>query len=59
MDSKITLASNLANAMLALNKELELVNAFAFDDMQRVEVLLRPLFGNDPASSLVRSPTRM
>jgi len=48
MDSKITLASNLANALLALEKEPELVNAFGYDEMLRTEVLLRPLFGSDP-----------
>jgi hypothetical protein len=47
MDSKTTMASNLANAMLALEQEPELVNVFGYDEMQRVEVLLRPLFGNE------------
>jgi predicted P-loop ATPase len=48
MDAKITLASNLANAMLALEQESELRDAFGYDEMLRTEVLLRPLFGSDP-----------
>src|SRR5262249_40383446 len=48
MDSKTAMASNLANAMLALEQEPELRDAFAYDEMLRTEVLLRPLFGSDP-----------
>src|SRR5262249_7111992 len=47
MDSKTAMASNLANAMLALEQEPELRDAFAYDEMLRTEVLLRPLFGNE------------
>jgi predicted P-loop ATPase len=42
------LASNVANALIALEREPELVTAFAFDEMLRVEVLMRPLFKDDP-----------
>ena len=48
MESKTPLASNVANALLALEQEPELMNAFGYDEMQRVEMLLRPLFGDDP-----------
>ena len=48
MESKTPLASNLANAMLALDIEPELRDVFGYDEMLRTEVLLRPLFGNDP-----------
>jgi predicted P-loop ATPase len=37
------LACNVGNVLLALNQEPSLMNAFGYDEMQRTEVLLRPL----------------
>jgi predicted P-loop ATPase len=48
MKGKTALASNVGNVLLALNEELELANAFAYDEMLRTEVLLRPPFNDDP-----------
>lgn len=42
--TELALASNLGNAMLALEREPELAGAFGYDEMRNVEVLLRPLF---------------
>jgi Virulence-associated protein E len=48
MQNKTKLACNAGNVMLALSQEPELMNAFAYDEMLRTEVLLRPLFNPDP-----------
>src|SRR5262245_10798538 len=44
MKGKTALASNVGNALLALDQEPELMHAFGYDEMLRTEVLLRPLF---------------
>jgi hypothetical protein len=49
MVGKSVLASNVGNVLLALEQEPELVGAFGFDEMLRTEVLLRPLFVDDPS----------
>jgi len=48
MESKTPLACNVGNTLLALDREPEIMNAFGYDEMLRAEVLLRPLFGDDP-----------
>src|SRR5262249_50885829 len=48
MAKKATFASNVGNALTALEREPEIANAFGYDEMQRTEMLLRPLFGDDP-----------
>jgi hypothetical protein len=48
MAGKTNLASNVGNVLLALTQEPEIMNAFGYDEMLRTEVLLRPLFTNDP-----------
>jgi hypothetical protein len=48
MQGKTALASNVGNVLLALEQEPEIINAFGYDEMLRVEVLLRPLFHDDP-----------
>jgi hypothetical protein len=47
MKGKTALASNIGNVLLALDQEPELMNAFAYDEMLRTEILLRPLFNPD------------
>jgi hypothetical protein len=39
---------NLGNVLLALEQEPEIMKAFAYDEMLRTEVLLRPMFVSDP-----------
>jgi Virulence-associated protein E len=48
MKGKTALACNVGNVLLALEQEPEIMNAFAYDEMLRTEILLRPLFGDDP-----------
>jgi hypothetical protein len=48
MRGKTALACNAGNILLALQTEPELKGAFGYDEMLRTEVLLRPLFGDDP-----------
>jgi hypothetical protein len=48
MKGKTDLASNVGNVLLALEQEPELMNGFGYDEMLRTEVLLRPLFSDDP-----------
>jgi predicted P-loop ATPase len=48
MQGKSALASNVGNVLLALEQEPEIMNAFGYDEMLRTEVLLRPLFRDDP-----------
>jgi predicted P-loop ATPase len=48
MDNKTALASNVGNVLLALEYEPGIRNTFAFDEMARTDVLLRPLFQADP-----------
>jgi hypothetical protein len=48
MESESKLANNVGNVLLALDQEPEITNAFGYDEMLRTEVLLRPLFGDDP-----------
>ena len=47
MRGKTALACNAGNVLLALQTEPELKVAFGYDEMQRTEVLLRPLFGDE------------
>jgi predicted P-loop ATPase len=47
MRGKTALACNAGNVLLALQTEPELKGAFGYDEMQRTEVLLRPLFGDE------------
>src|SRR5262249_44397762 len=54
MTGKSAWNCNVGNALLALKQEPEVMNAFAYDEMLRTEVLLRPLFGNEP--NFVRRP---
>jgi hypothetical protein len=42
------LACNVANVLTALEHEPAIMNAFAYDEMLRTEMLMRPLFRNDP-----------
>jgi predicted P-loop ATPase len=46
--SKTALACNVGNVLLALDQEPDLKDAFAYDEMLHTEVLVRPLFGDDP-----------
>jgi predicted P-loop ATPase len=48
MKSKSELASNAGNVLLALEQEPELRDAFAYDEMLQAEILLRPLFKDQP-----------
>jgi hypothetical protein len=48
MQGKTALACNVGNVLLALDQESDLKGAFAYDEMLRTEVLLRPLFADDP-----------
>jgi hypothetical protein len=48
MRGKSSLAHNAGNVLLALQTEPELKGAFGYDEMLRAEVLLRPLFCDDP-----------
>jgi hypothetical protein len=48
MNGKTKLACNVGNVMYALGHEPEIMNAFGYDEMLRCEILLRPLFINEP-----------
>jgi hypothetical protein len=48
MHVKTELACNAGNVLLALQTEPELKGAFAYDEMLRTELLMRPLFGDEP-----------
>ena len=48
MHGKTSLACNAGNVLLALQTEPELKGAFGYDEMLRTEVLLRPLFADEP-----------
>jgi hypothetical protein len=48
MTGKTDLVCNVGNVLHALDHEPELMNAFAYDEMLRTEMLMRPLFGQDP-----------
>lgn len=48
MTGKSTLASNIANALIGLRKDPDLFQAFGFDEMQRVPMLMQPIFSVDP-----------
>ena len=48
MHGKTSLACNAGNVLLALQTEPELKGAFGYDEMLRTEMLLRPLFGDEP-----------
>jgi hypothetical protein len=48
MNAKITIASNLGNALLGLREDTALADVLAFDEMLRAPVLVRPLFTTDP-----------
>jgi predicted P-loop ATPase len=51
MKGKTKYNSSVGNVMLALDQEPELMNAFGYDEMQRTEVLLRPLRLDTPGTS--------
>jgi hypothetical protein len=48
MTAKSTLANNLANALLGLRKDPELFQSLGYDEMQRVPMLMQPIFSNEP-----------
>jgi hypothetical protein len=48
MKGKTDLVCNVGNVLHALDHEPEIMNAFAYDEMLRTEMLVRPLFGQDP-----------
>jgi hypothetical protein len=48
MPGKTALACNVGNVLLALQTEPELKGAFGYDEMLRTEMLMRPLFGDEP-----------
>jgi predicted P-loop ATPase len=48
MKGKTDLVCNVGNVIYALDHEPEIMNAFAYDEMLRTEMLMRPLFGHDP-----------
>jgi predicted P-loop ATPase len=49
LDAKGKGACNVYNARLALNQEPELMHLFGFDEMSRTEMLMRPLFVEEPS----------
>src|SRR5258707_53501 len=48
MKGNTALACNVGNILLALDREAEITNAFGYDEMLRAEILLRPLFADEP-----------
>jgi predicted P-loop ATPase len=48
MQGKSIGTCNVANVLLALEREPDLMNVFAFDEMLQASVLLRPLLTTDP-----------
>ena len=48
MSGKSKMANNLANALIGLRKDPDLFQSFGFDEMQRVPMLMQPLFIVDP-----------
>jgi hypothetical protein len=48
MQGKSAYASNVGNALRALERKGELAGVFGYDEMLRTEMLLRPLFKPDP-----------
>jgi predicted P-loop ATPase len=48
MRGRTDLNCNVGNVLIALEREPEIMNAFAFDEMLRTEMLMRPLFCDDP-----------
>lgn len=48
MTGKSALANNLANALIGLRKDPDLFQSFGYDEMQRVPMLMRPVFSTDP-----------
>jgi hypothetical protein len=50
MDKDSNWACNVGNVLRALERELEIMNAFGFDEMLRCVVLLRPLFSPPDAN---------
>jgi Virulence-associated protein E-like domain len=57
MDKNTDWACNVGNVLLALERESEIMNAFAFDEMLRCGVLLRPLFSPPDANFKPRPVT--
>jgi hypothetical protein len=49
MDTKVTMASNLANTLLGLRRDPALCDALAYNEMLRTPMLMCPLFTTDPA----------
>jgi len=48
MTGKSTLANNLANALIGLRTDPDLFQSFGYDEMQRVPMLMQPIFSIDP-----------
>jgi hypothetical protein len=48
MSGKTSLANNLANTLTGLRKDPGLFQSFGYDEMQRVPMLMQPLFVVDP-----------
>jgi hypothetical protein len=48
MGTRSSWACNLANVVLALQKEPDFVNTFGYDEMLCINMLMRPLFKIDP-----------
>jgi hypothetical protein len=48
MEGETDLVCNVGNVLHALDHEPEIMNAFGYDEMLRAEILLRPLFTNEP-----------
>jgi Virulence-associated protein E len=47
MTGKTDLNCNVGNVLIAFDREPEIMNAFAYDQMLCVPMLMRPLFGNE------------
>jgi predicted P-loop ATPase len=48
MSGKTALANNVANILVGLRKDPDLFQAFGYDEMQRVPMLMQPLFSSQP-----------
>jgi hypothetical protein len=57
MENDRDFTCNVGNALLALEREPPIMNAFGYDEMLCAEILLRPLFDSDPANFKPRPAT--